>query len=162
MSDLIARARDAARHLEDVATKAVAHTAAALMQQALDKDWPCERVSRVGEWLDERWCCLRKAREELEAAIAELSAGVEEGAGPPNWGWALGVWAPYRKLPVVVRARRLAQPMTVETLEGPLTANSGDWLVEGVQRELYPVRDEIFRATYEPAEEAAPGEEGAQ
>lgn len=41
------------------------------------------------------------------------------------------------------------------TLEGTMTARSGDWIVRGVQGELYPVKPDIFTATYEPAD---PGE----
>lgn len=59
----------------------------------------------------------------------------------------------YRKRPVVVRARRMPEAFTVETLEGTMQGNAGDWLVTGVKGEQYPVDDEIFRATYELADE---------
>lgn len=39
---------------------------------------------------------------------------------------------------------------SIETLEGTMRANLGDWIVRGVKCELYPVRDDIFRETYEP------------
>lgn len=39
----------------------------------------------------------------------------------------------------------------VETLEGPLYAKAGDWIVRGIQGEFYPVKPDIFEATYEPA-----------
>ena len=42
----------------------------------------------------------------------------------------------------------------VKTLEGNMRANYGDWIVRGVKGELYPVKDDIFRATYEPVENA--------
>lgn len=41
--------------------------------------------------------------------------------------------------------------LTIRTLEGDMHAGHGDWIVRGVQGELYPVKDEIFRATYEAA-----------
>jgi len=59
----------------------------------------------------------------------------------------------YRKKPVVVEARRLTEPVTIETLEGTMLGNPGDWLIRGVQGELYPCKDEIFRLTYEPLSE---------
>lgn len=37
----------------------------------------------------------------------------------------------------------------IETLEGTMTANVGDWIVRGVQGEFYPVKPAIFAATYE-------------
>jgi len=39
----------------------------------------------------------------------------------------------------------------VGTLEGPMIANPGDWVIKGVKGELYPIKDEIFILTYEPA-----------
>ncbi|EFE65772.1 predicted protein [Streptomyces viridosporus ATCC 14672] len=40
--------------------------------------------------------------------------------------------------------------LLIETLEGTMRANLGDWIVRGVQGELYPVKPDIFAATYEP------------
>lgn len=39
----------------------------------------------------------------------------------------------------------------VRTLEGEMEARPGDWLIKGVKGEVYPCRDDIFAATYEPA-----------
>lgn len=39
--------------------------------------------------------------------------------------------------------------LTVHTLEGVMTADPGDWIIRGVKGEFYPIKDEIFRATYE-------------
>jgi hypothetical protein len=85
--------------------------------------------------------------------------------------------ARWRKKPVEVEARQLvddlrnhtevarwieangghaeipfAEPcLYIETLEGRMRAGIGDWVVRGVKGEFYPVRDDIFEATYEPA-----------
>jgi hypothetical protein len=40
--------------------------------------------------------------------------------------------------------------LRIETLEGPIYASPGDWIIQGVQCELYPCKPEIFEATYEP------------
>lgn len=37
----------------------------------------------------------------------------------------------------------------VHTLEGVMEAPLSSWLLRGVEREFYPCRDDIFRATYE-------------
>ena len=43
--------------------------------------------------------------------------------------------------------------LTINTLEGKMRADIGDWIIKGVQGELYPCKPDIFEATYEPVEE---------
>ena len=40
--------------------------------------------------------------------------------------------------------------LVIETLEGDMRAEPGDWIVCGVKGEFYPVKPDIFDATYEP------------
>lgn len=40
----------------------------------------------------------------------------------------------------------------IDTLEGRMTAQVGDWIIKGVKGEFYPCKPSIFAATYEPAE----------
>lgn len=42
--------------------------------------------------------------------------------------------------------------LTIVTLEGNHTASPGDWIIRGVQGELYPCKPDIFAATYEAVE----------
>lgn len=37
----------------------------------------------------------------------------------------------------------------IYTLEGAMRCNVGDWIIRGVQGELYPCQPDIFKATYE-------------
>lgn len=37
----------------------------------------------------------------------------------------------------------------IDTLEGRMTANPGDWVIRGVQGEFYPCKPDIFAATYD-------------
>ena len=37
----------------------------------------------------------------------------------------------------------------IETLEGTMTADEGDYLIRGVKGEFYPCKPDIFKATYE-------------
>lgn len=37
----------------------------------------------------------------------------------------------------------------IKTLEGHLTARAGDYVVEGLKAEIYPVRADIFKLSYE-------------
>lgn len=39
----------------------------------------------------------------------------------------------------------------VYTLEGVMKGYVGDWLIRGVNGELYPCKPDIFQKTYEPA-----------
>jgi hypothetical protein len=40
----------------------------------------------------------------------------------------------------------------IETLEGKMRAEKGDWVIRGVQGELYPCKPDIFQQSYEAAE----------
>lgn len=69
--------------------------------------------------------------------------------------------AKYRKKPVVIEAYQFSGPgehLTIHTLEGDMRADLGDWIIRGIKGELYPCKDEIFRATYELVTEEDHGE----
>ena len=78
----------------------------------------------------------------------------------------------YRKKPVVIEAvqfldgdygnmvaigdlglkpKILIKPLRLEidTLEGKMIANQGDYIIKGVNGEFYPCKPDIFRKTYE-------------
>lgn len=46
----------------------------------------------------------------------------------------------------------------IDTLEGGHIVTPGDWIITGVKGEQYPVKPEIFEATYEDASIADPAE----
>lgn len=37
----------------------------------------------------------------------------------------------------------------ISTLEGNMSASPGDWIIRGIQGEVYPCKPDIFEATYE-------------
>lgn len=45
-----------------------------------------------------------------------------------------------------------AGSVIIPTLEGNMTANTGDWIIKGVNGEFYPCKPLIFAKTYEPVE----------
>ena len=45
----------------------------------------------------------------------------------------------------------LPNGMEIRTLEGVMRAERADWIIQGVQGELYPCKPDIFFATYEAA-----------
>jgi hypothetical protein len=84
----------------------------------------------------------------------------------------------FRKRPVVIEAVRLTREsgpevwewadskpfyepdgtisgLSIFTLEGRMKADFGDWIIKGVQGEFYPIKNEIFEATYELADATA-------
>ena len=82
--------------------------------------------------------------------------------------------AKYRKKPVVIQAFQWGRDEPPEwfdeavgdgrvefsaglpvivTLEGRMDCGRDDWIIRGVKGELYPIKDDIFRSTYEAVEE---------
>jgi len=50
----------------------------------------------------------------------------------------------FRKKPIVIEAYQTDIEMTVQTLEGPLHASPGDWIITGVIGEQYPCKPDVF------------------
>ncbi|MDD3336764.1 MAG: hypothetical protein PHI98_14840 [Eubacteriales bacterium] len=55
----------------------------------------------------------------------------------------------YRKKPVMIDAYQTDKEMDIETLEGVMHANVGDYIITGVDGEQYPCKPGIFAQTYE-------------
>lgn len=79
----------------------------------------------------------------------------------------------YRKKPVVIEARQLVlenimsleqwcggsikgiklpieqRCIDINTLEGEMRAEMGDWIIKGIKGEFYPCKPDIFEMTYE-------------
>jgi hypothetical protein len=47
---------------------------------------------------------------------------------------------------------RDGESLWIGTLEGNMVCSPGDWIIRGIKGELYPIKADIFAATYEPAE----------
>ena len=59
-------------------------------------------------------------------------------------------WKRFKKRPVEIYARRNDGPeLVIHTLEGDMLCRTGDWIVKGIKGEEYPVREDIFKETYE-------------
>lgn len=56
----------------------------------------------------------------------------------------------YRKKPIVIEAYQTDKVMYIETSEGTMKANVGDYIITGVKGEQYPCKPDIFEQTYEP------------
>ena len=53
------------------------------------------------------------------------------------------------KKPIAIRCLRIDEPFEVKTMEGVLRGKKGDWLMVGVNGEVYPCHHEIFEKTYD-------------
>jgi hypothetical protein len=58
-------------------------------------------------------------------------------------------WIHEQGVEVTVEGREIQ----ISTLEGPIWARPGDWIIRGVDGELYPCKPHIFRQTYERADQ---------
>lgn len=49
--------------------------------------------------------------------------------------------------------------LKIFTLEGTMSADVGDWIIEGVKGEHYPCKPDIFEQSYEPVDDESEGGE---
>lgn len=53
-----------------------------------------------------------------------------------------------RKKPVEVEAYQTDKVVYIDTLEGKMKADIGDWIITGIHGERYPVKPDVFDETY--------------
>jgi len=58
-------------------------------------------------------------------------------------------WKTARKKPVEIEYREVDGEETIETREGTLKAGDGDYIIRGIEDEVYPIDQDIFEETYE-------------
>ena len=56
-----------------------------------------------------------------------------------------------QKKPIKITAWCMKEDFQVHTLEGVMSGVAGDYVIEGIQGELYPCKKDIFEATYDPS-----------
>lgn len=64
-------------------------------------------------------------------------------SGPDIYNWL----SPNQ--PVSLRDLGGVKTIVINTLEGEMTAQIGDWIIKGVKGEFYPCKPDIFDETYE-------------
>ena len=62
-------------------------------------------------------------------------------------------WEWYQKKPVQVKAVELVEEIEIHTREGVLKGYPGDFLIQGVEGEIYPCDKTIFWKTYKNTKE---------
>ena len=53
------------------------------------------------------------------------------------------------KKPIPIKCIQIQEDFEVETMEGTMQGKAGDWLMMGVDGELYPCAREIFEKSYD-------------
>jgi hypothetical protein len=71
-------------------------------------------------------------------------------------GWPDAIWEGVMRNEIILHLGRDAFKKTtghveIQTLEGIMRGEIGDWIIKGVKGEFYPCKPDIFAATYEPA-----------
>ena len=59
----------------------------------------------------------------------------------------------WKKRPVQIRTVKLKEKVAIKTREGTLYGEAGDFLIEGIKGEVYPIGEEIFYKTYDKVQE---------
>ena len=67
-------------------------------------------------------------------------------------GWPDEIWAGVMENTIVLHMDLDEPHATIQTLEGTMRCNLGDWIIKGVKGEFYPCKPDIFAATYDPAD----------
>lgn len=67
---------------------------------------------------------------------------------PPTDIPDLDKWRTFRKTQPI-RAVQMKVGFWVTTREGPMHGLAGDWLAVGVEGELWPIKDSVFRKSYQ-------------
>lgn len=56
----------------------------------------------------------------------------------------------FMKKPIVIEAFQTDKELIIQTLEGPIKASVGDWIITGIRGEQYPCKPDVFESTYQP------------
>ncbi len=53
------------------------------------------------------------------------------------------------KKPVMIQCKQIHEEFEIHTMEGVMKGKAGDWVIVGVEGEIYACDDAIFRKTYD-------------
>lgn len=90
---------------------------------------------------------MKYRKKPVEVEAFKLTGGIDQTEDPE--------WIEEAIKDGVVSFREEGSPkvhMLIDTLEGVMTAQVGDYIIKGVHGELYPCKPDIFEETYEPSD----------
>lgn len=85
---------------------------------------------------------MRAVKKLIEVEVWQLNPRVE-----------LPIWVDNAWRKKQVHYDMKSEIWTIETLEGEMRAHNGDYLIQGVEGELYPCKRRVFEKTYSIVEE---------
>lgn len=94
---------------------------------------------------------IRQYRKKPVVIEAVRFDGAPSATGIIDWVLAGGGTARYHD----GASHRAGPFINIDTMEGTMRADDGDWVIRGVKGEFYPCKPDIFAATYEPADSPA-------
>lgn len=59
------------------------------------------------------------------------------------------VFSKWAKRPIEIKAVQINEPFSVKTLEGNMEGKADDFLIIGIEQEMYPCAKSVFLKTYE-------------
>jgi hypothetical protein len=71
-------------------------------------------------------------------------------------GWPDSIWQGVNENKIILHLDRIGHTkqvighVEINTLEGVMRGEVGDWIIRGVNGEFYPCKPDIFEKTYEP------------
>ncbi|MGE0278123.1 MAG: hypothetical protein AB7R40_22235 [Nitrospiraceae bacterium] len=91
---------------------------------------------------------MAKYRKKPVVVEAFLWTGAAHAGEYPQWAWSA------LKKGTMYYQGGDSPHLTIETLEGKMRAERGDYIIRGIKGEIYPCKADIFTATYELVEES--------
>lgn len=82
----------------------------------------------------------------------EIEARLFDGFAADQSGWDILHWIDCEGVMAGGEGQGADAVLKIDTLEGVMTAQVGDWIIRGVKGEFYPCKPDIFAATYEPVD----------
>lgn len=89
--------------------------------------------------------------------IEAVRWGVPEGPRLPSPEWLKAAMKAKRVVKASGRVALDLPDVLIDTLEGVMLCKVGDWIIQGVNGELYPCKNDIFEKTYERVQEESDG-----
>lgn len=115
-----------------------------------------ERSENVALPTDSQAVCSRFRKKPIEVDAWQYT-GADNLDDAPEWvrSYRCAMWDADRGVKIKHSVRidhsfwDCSSFLRIPTLEGVVAAIKGDWVIRGVQGELYPCKPDIFEATYE-------------
>lgn len=91
---------------------------------------------------------VRVVKKPIEVDAVQFTGGVQTATGIINWILENDGVARYHEPIIALGTDKTEEYLSINTLEGAMSAHPGDWIIKGVKGEFYPCKPDIFNETY--------------